>query len=364
MANQGRIPWVTLALIALNLAVAFALPFSPAIADLAVFDPAHVLPVSALLCLFSHQNLLHLLANMVFLAAVGPLVEFTRGGWRFAVIYVLGGLSGVAAHWFFARLAPPGSPLLGASGSVAACVGYCTIRFARTKVPVVPNFGVPVAAIGLAWLLLQGAGSIFQVGEQMRGGVAYWAHLGGFLAGLAAALLFGGLREARHEYGHEVLSKMNERGPAAVLAAAEAILRQQPRNRTAQWEKVEALFELHESEKFRAAAEKFLVQADDSELAKVIGLMAQHGSLDSIRSVTRLKYADRLAESDPATQRTILESVAADKLDPRRPDALASLAGLLRETDPQSAAALAQTLSETYPDHDATRAARQRGLIP
>lgn len=364
MANLSRIPWVTLALVALNLAVAFALPFSPAVTEAAVFVPTNPGLVSAIACLFAHQNLLHLLANMVFLAAVGPLVEFALGGWRFVAIYLLGGLVGVAAHWFFARLAPPGSPLLGASGSVAACVGFCTIRFARTKVPILPNLGVPVAAIGLVWLVVQGAGSIFQVGEQMRGGVAYWAHLGGFLAGLGSALLFGGLREARHEYGHDVLAKMNERGPAAVLAAAEAILRQQPRNRKAQWERIEALHELNETAKFQKAAEAFLLQASDDELARTLELMHRQGTLSSILSVNRLKYADRIAQADPQIQRAILESVALDPFDQRRPDAMASLALLIAPTEPDQAKTIAQILADEFPDHDATRTAQNRGLIP
>ena len=343
--------------------MAFGVFFSPGLLDQVMFDPMRITFYSPFTCLFAHQNLLHLLANMIFLAAVGPLVEFTRGGWRFLLIYVGGGLIGVLAHFIFAKLAPPGSPLLGASGSIAACVGYCVIRFARTKVPVLPNLGVSVGVIGVLWLLIQAAGSMFQVGDQMRGGVAYWAHLGGFLGGLAFAFALGGLREARHEYGHEVLAKMNERGPAAVLAAAEALLKQQPKNRTAQWEKIQALSELGEDKKLSEAIDQFLVQANDQELANVVGILHEKKLLEDIRSVNRLKFADRLAADFPDSQKLLLFSVVENLNDIRRPEALVNLIEIMGDENSEEKDQLINLLTSEHPDHDATLAARQRGLI-
>lgn len=342
--------------------MAFAVFFSPALLEQVIFDPMRVTPWSPLTCLFAHQNLLHLLANMIFLAAVGPLVEFTRGGWRFALIYVVGGLIGVLAHAVFAQMAPPGAPLLGASGSIAACVGYCVIRFARTKVPILPNLGVPVGVIGILWLIIQASGSMFQLGEVMRGGTAYWAHLGGFLTGLAFAFAMGGLREARHEYGHDVLTKMNQRGPAAVLAASEAILRQQPKNRTAQWEKIQALAELGEETKFVEAVDHFLVQANDRELANSVKILNEKGHLENIRSVNRLKYADRLANEHPEEQKVLLYSIISNQDDVRRPEAMVNIIELLPEGDTERLARI-EELTEQYPDHEATISARHRGLI-
>ena len=80
---------------------------------------------SALTCLFLHdpQNILHLLGNLVFLAAVGPLVESEVGPLRFVVVYVLAGLAGVAAHWSVAASSGVGTPLIGASSAIAGCVG-------------------------------------------------------------------------------------------------------------------------------------------------------------------------------------------------------------------------------------------------
>lgn len=341
--------------------MAFLTILIPGLVDQAVFDPSRITVWSWFTCLFAHQNLLHLLANMIFLAAVGPLIEFTRGSWRFLVIYVVGGVIGVLAHFIFSKVSPPGSPLLGASGSIAACVGYCAIRFARTKVPVLPNLGIPVGFIAGAWLLIQAAGSIFQVGEQMRGGVAFWAHLGGFLAGLGFAFLFGGLREARFEYGHDVLSKMNERGPAAVLATADALLKQQPKNRVAQWQRIEALREMHENDKCVGALVTFFESGDASEKEKAIRMLDSLGRISVLSSVQRLRYIDSLPSDSNELKLLLLKSIAAENDDPRRPDALVSIVDLLGESD--DARAYAETLITEYPHHPATEAAKQRGLI-
>lgn len=341
--------------------MAFAAIIVPGMTERAVFDPSRITLLSPLTCLFAHQNLLHLLANMVFLAAVGPLIEFTRGPWRFIVIYTVGGLVGVLAHFFFSRLAPPGSPLLGASGAIAACVGYCSIRFARTRVPILPKFGISVGIIALMWLAIQASGSVFQVGDQMRGGVAFWSHLGGFLAGLAFAFLFGGLKEARFEYGHEVLAQMNERGPAAMLATAEVLLKQQPKNRTAQWQRIEALRDLHENDKCANALLIFFESGDPAEKEKAIRLLGQINGLKTINSVQRLKFIDSLSESQFELKILVLNSIATEKNDPRRPDALLSL--IESFNDPARTAEYLSIISTEFPHHPATEAARQRGLI-
>ncbi len=344
------------------MAMAFLTILVPGLVDQVVFDPSRITPWSPIVCIFAHQNLLHLLANMIFLAAVGPLIEFTRGSWRFVVIYFAGGLVGVLIHFLFARMAPPGSPLLGASGSIAACVGYCSIRFARTKVPILPKLGLPVGLIAICWLLIQAAGSIFQVGEQMRGGVAYWSHLGGFLTGLAFAFIFGGLREARFEYGHEVLSKMNERGPAAILATSEALLKQQPKNREAQWQRIQALHELHENDKCVSALVGFFDSGDQIEKEESIRLLDSLHRLTILSSVQRLRYVDTLPVESNDLSLIVLKSIAGENDDPRRPDALVSIIALLGE-DGEDAKAYTETLITEYPQHPATEAARQRGLI-
>jgi membrane associated rhomboid family serine protease len=360
MTKSVKTPWLTLAIIAINLGMAFGVLFVPQLQTVATFEPGNPKILAAVLCLIAHDNLLHLLANMVFLAAVGPLIEFAKGPLKFATIVLIGGLVGVLAHFIFARLTPPGAPLLGASGAIAASVGYCAIRFARTKVPVAPNIGFPVFVIALAWLLIQVAGSFITLGTP-SGGTAYWAHIGGFLAGLVFSVAFGGLREARHEYGHDVLERMNTRGPAAVLAAANALLKEQPKNRTAQWERIEALQELDHIPECQRAAIDFLADANPTEAAKAVTLLHQTKGINQIAEVARLKLADRLQAHNGDLANVIRRSVAESN---NSPQAAQALIDLIEHTNgPERQRAIDQ-LQSNHPDDEATRTARQRGLIP
>jgi len=361
--DERKIPGATIALIAANLLVAFAIQFVPSLLDIAAFNPAKPTMLATFACLFAHANLLHLLANMVFLAAVGPLIEFTRGWWRYLLIYICGGLLGVAAHWMISNQSPPGTQLLGASGAIAACVGYCSIRFARTKVPLAPNFGVPVGAIALIWVLVQAAGVFVKIGEPVRGGVGFWAHLGGFLAGLILAFIFGGLKEARFQYGHEVLERMNDRGPAATLAAAEAILTQQPKSRTALWQKVEALHDLGEDDQCAETAVDFIANGTPDEVESGLKMLVSINRIEVIPALQRLKYADQLSATNQMLSANILRSVGDDKSESRRPDALLSLCDLLKTLDPVQSQAYARILNDEFPLHPATETAKQKGLL-
>lgn len=351
-------------LIAANLAGAFAIQFVPTLLEQLSFNPARPTAAGIIGCLFAHSNLLHLLANMVFLAAVGPLIEFTRGWWRYLLIYLIGGIFGVAAHWAVSLQSMPGTPLLGASGAIAACVGYCSIRFARTRVPLAPNFGVPVGAIAVIWVLVQAAGLIVRIGDSfVRGGSGYWAHLGGFLAGLIFAFVFGGLKEARYQYGHEVLERMNLRGPAATLAAAEAILKQQPKSRTALWQKIEALHDLAEFDDCNQAVQQYLNGATEEETVSALKMLTEIRRLATIPAVQRLKYADQVQKNDSALSVAILKSVAEASDEPRRPDALLSLCDLLKIDNPAQSQQFAEILSQEFPLHPATELAKQKGLL-
>lgn len=141
---------------------------------------------------FLHMDWLHLLSNMLFLWIFGDNVEDRMGHGRYLAFYLLCGIVAVGAQ----VLAEPLSsvPMVGASGAIAGVLGAYIVMFPGNRVTVfVFRFltQVPaVAAIGI-WALLQfinGFGSVAV--SQETGGVAYMAHIGGFLAGLVAGLLF------------------------------------------------------------------------------------------------------------------------------------------------------------------------------
>jgi membrane associated rhomboid family serine protease len=133
--------------------------------------------------MFLHGGLFHLLGNMLYLWIFGNNIEDRLGPFRFVLFYLAGGVAAALTH----VLAMPGSrtPMIGASGAVAAVLGAYWILFPRARVmtfvflvlyiDVVP---VPAGIILGLWLLVQ----FLNVG--LGGGVAWFAHIGGFLAGI------------------------------------------------------------------------------------------------------------------------------------------------------------------------------------
>jgi membrane associated rhomboid family serine protease len=154
--------------------------------------------------MFMHGGWLHLAGNMLFLWVFGDNVEHRIGHVTYALFYVGAGVAGSLAH----IMSGPDSfiPSLGASGAISGVLGAYIVMFPMNRVTVFMfRFLVPVpaiVAIGL-WALLQfvnGLGA-FAISEQ-TGGVAYWAHIGGFVAGVVAGMAFRGIySEPRHPRG-------------------------------------------------------------------------------------------------------------------------------------------------------------------
>jgi membrane associated rhomboid family serine protease len=206
-----RFPVVTVVIIAVNLAVwiLYQLPqLNRSILDSGYFpcEPAHhcVAPgppwwVDVFTSMFMHGGWEHILGNMLFLWIFGNNVEDTVGRFRFVVFYLLGGL--VATALQTAVTLEAGSraaaevPNVGASGAIAAVLGAYIVLLPRGRVLtwVIPFFVFELPAIAFLgiWFLLQlylGGASFVQ--PQAGGGVAFFAHIGGFVFGLLAVRLF------------------------------------------------------------------------------------------------------------------------------------------------------------------------------
>lgn len=146
--------------------------------------------------MFMHAGWLHLGGNMLYLWIFGDNVEDRFGHLKFIIFYLLAGIAATFAQLVFS--AGSNVPNLGASGAIAGVLGAYILMFSKGKVNVLMGRGViPLPAlvvIGL-WIVLQlfsGIGSIADTAQ--TGGVAFMAHIGGFVAGLALAFLFGGAR--------------------------------------------------------------------------------------------------------------------------------------------------------------------------
>lgn len=142
--------------------------------------------------MFMHAGWLHLGANMLYLWIFGDNVEDHLGKIKYIFLYLLSGLAATFAQYIFS----PHSdlPNIGASGAIAGVLGAYILFFPGQKVNVLLGQSIvamqSVIVIGI-WFLLQfisGVGSLYST--QDTGGVAYMAHIGGFIAGLAVALGF------------------------------------------------------------------------------------------------------------------------------------------------------------------------------
>jgi membrane associated rhomboid family serine protease len=142
--------------------------------------------LSPLTAMFMHGGVVHLAGNLLFLWVFGNNVEDAVGRGRFVAFYVLGGLAALALQ----VLVDPGSraPTIGASGAIAAVLGGYIVLYPKARVwTLIVIFPVPVPAmivLGL-WFLEQVAFAYFDLTDPTGGaGVAFFAHIGGFLFGL------------------------------------------------------------------------------------------------------------------------------------------------------------------------------------
>ena len=138
--------------------------------------------------MFMHGGWMHIVGNLWFLWVFGDNVEDAMGPFRFLGFYLLGGFAAAAAQ----ILSDPDSlvPMVGASGAIGAVMGAYAVLYPRARVQTLVFLGIwitriPVPAIVMLgyWFLLQLVGGLPALGAQ-GGGVAFWAHIGGFLAGV------------------------------------------------------------------------------------------------------------------------------------------------------------------------------------
>jgi membrane associated rhomboid family serine protease len=158
-----------------------------------VANPTAELP-TVFTAMFMHAGWMHLLGNMLYLWIFGDNVEDQMGHGKFLVFYLLCGIAATLAQVMVSSTSS--IPNLGASGAIAGVLGSYIILFPQGRVRVLMRGGTvampALVVIGL-WIVLQlvsGMGSITQSSE--TGGVAYMAHIGGFVAGLALTFLFSG----------------------------------------------------------------------------------------------------------------------------------------------------------------------------
>ncbi|MBV8082032.1 MAG: rhomboid family intramembrane serine protease [Candidatus Eremiobacteraeota bacterium] len=193
-------PVVTLSIIVLNFIVFIVeLIYGQPFVDRWSMVPANISSgqhlETLLTAMFMHGSWSHIIGNMVFFWAFGPEIEDAMGWWRYLIFYLLGGIIAGLTQVAF----DPHStiPNLGASGAIAAVMGAFLVTYPRDQIRslLVIFVFVRVAYITSAlligvWFLLQLISIGTVAGTQQTGGVAYLAHVGGFIFGAVMARLF------------------------------------------------------------------------------------------------------------------------------------------------------------------------------
>jgi membrane associated rhomboid family serine protease len=160
-----------------------------------LIDTESINMFTPVISMFLHGGWGHLLGNSMFFWVFGNNVEDSMGRFRFLVFYILCGLAAAAAHIFVDPTSPV--PTVGASGAISGVLGAYLLLYprvlVRTLIP--PFFIVNMRAwfmLGwwFLWQIVGGLPQLTAVNPEVSGGVAFWAHVGGFVAGLVLINLF------------------------------------------------------------------------------------------------------------------------------------------------------------------------------
>jgi membrane associated rhomboid family serine protease len=209
-------PVVTIAVITINVLVfLYELSLGRAVDAFTLYwglVPAAFSWVTVLTSMFLHGGFLHIAGNMLYLWIFGDNVEDRMGHGRFLVFYLLCGVAAALAQ----TITAPDSviPMVGASGAIAGVMGAYFVLYPKSRiVTLIPIFfffqviEVPAILFLGIWFLMQfvsGLGSIVSVTGGSTGGVAFWAHVAGFVAGLSGVVVFRRPERQRVEWWHDV----------------------------------------------------------------------------------------------------------------------------------------------------------------
>lgn len=315
------------------------------------YAPAHPTPGTAVSSLFVHSGWLHLIGNMLFFFATGPFLEDVLGRLLFTLLYVFSGWAGLAAHAW----QNPGSlaPVVGASGAIAGVMGAFLIRLGASRihflcVPIVIlpwirfRLFIPAFVFLPLWFLGQ---FWFASSAQGASGVAFWAHVGGFVFGAAVALLVR-LTRLEEKFIHPLIeSQVSWTQNTHLVRAIEAqsrgdratarretgrVLSEQPNNVDAWRLAYETAFDEHDWKAYANAATRLLelyVHQGERDLARNLIEEASGNAFEELpakfhlragsflekegRARAAVRFYKRLAErypDDPAVLRSLLRT--------------------------------------------------------
>ena len=191
-------PFVTYGIIGLNILVFWAQFFvygNERLISTFAFVPYEFKLFTIFTSMFMHGGLMHIIGNMWFLYIFGDNVESILGHVRFLLFYLFCGIGAAVAQF----LIQPDSttPMVGASGAIAGVLGAYMIKFPKARVHVlavififITTIVVPAQLVLGLWFLMQLSGGLGSLGFDTTGGIAWFAHIGGFIVGISTLRTF------------------------------------------------------------------------------------------------------------------------------------------------------------------------------
>lgn len=254
-------PWATVSLLAVNLYVYLVLQGTPEGSNFSLVYARFEwwMPITYM---FAHGGFFHLAGNMLFLWVFGPHAEDALGRGRFVLLYFIAGLASAGLHVLSSIVLYPDDlfiGLVGASGAIMGIVALFVLRYHGVRVRffiwfIIPYvFHVRALWVGIAFFGWDLASALMMVGQEGLGGVAHWAHIGGFLTGAAWAWALRMPAEGTHEIKHDAVRELIAAG-AHERAARELETRIEARPGDAQLHaEAAACYEMVRGEQERAA---------------------------------------------------------------------------------------------------------------
>ena len=190
-------PFVTYGIILTNILIFFIQNYTNQSSFIYYFGfiPNEFKIINIFSSMFIHGGLVHIISNMWFLYIFGDNVESILGHLNFFAFYLFCGVSATIAQF----LIEPNSniPIVGASGAIAGILGAYMIRFPKAKVHLlavififITTLVVPAKIVLGVWFLIQLSSGLSNLGIDTTGGVAWFAHIGGFIAGIGSLKFF------------------------------------------------------------------------------------------------------------------------------------------------------------------------------
>jgi membrane associated rhomboid family serine protease len=163
-----------------------------------VIDSEPINTATPLISMFLHGGWAHLLGNCLFLWVFGNNVEDSMGRLRFLAFYLICGFAAAGTHVLFDPASPV--PTVGASGAISGALGAYLLLYPRVRVKLlIPIIIIPwivqvrawvVLGVWFVWQVMSGLPQLTQLRSEVSGGVAVWAHVGGFVTGMLLVHLF------------------------------------------------------------------------------------------------------------------------------------------------------------------------------